>query len=102
MRRAAGYGIIADMKTQTAIIISSAIIAFALAYASHQIGRSLSFRQYRYEYHPKGSSFVVFDKSLGIVHYYDGMAFREINFTFHSTSTHEDFSIPDAKTKGAQ
>jgi len=78
------------------------MIAFAIAYASYQISRSSLFRQHRYEYHPHGSSFIVFDKSLGIVHYYDGNAFREINFMFHSTSTHEDFSTPDARTKGTR
>jgi hypothetical protein len=84
------------LRTLVAILISFAAgIATTVLLSS---GIAL-FKNNRFEYHPHGSSFVVFDKKLGIVHYYDGKVFKELDFPRRTTSTHEDFSVPDARPK---
>ena len=84
------------LKTFIVILISFTVgIATTVLFLS----RMALYESNRYEYHPHGSSFVVFDKKLGIVRYYDGKVFKELDFPRRTTSTHEDFSVPDARPK---
>lgn len=86
-------------KTKGEVRMFRTIVTILLSFTAGVIATLVFSSGNRYEYHPHGSSFVVFDKKQGIVHFHDGRMFRAINFASHYTSTYEDFSLPDARSK---